>query len=172
MYQYWELSNAAITLPFNFQRDMYRWECLYSAKGGKRPFDDSRDLYKNPCFNVVSNDCVVNHNETMNDELNTTTCNVNHVPKYINDTRDCEYGKRSTCTKNSPCVPCGMKYKKEFGDRWKRCKSCSEERYKNSCNFVKGVGPYCFKSATSRDVIPCVECCTKAIPIFVNGTCY
>ena len=186
IYQYWELSNAAVTLPFKFKEDMYRWECLHSIKGGKRPYGDTtKEIYKNPCFYVDRNVNCSKNNESIidldNSLNNNTTCDINNYVSsselFIDDKRDCEYSKKASCTKNAPCVPCELKHRHDFGNRWKRCKSCvnfeEKQNKKKSCNFIKGIGPYCYKSATSRDVMPCVKCCTEPYPdLSTDGKCY
>jgi hypothetical protein len=38
---------------------------------------------------------------------------------------------------------------------------------------VPDVGPYCFKSALSREVIPCQVCCTEAAAQYdEDGVCF
>ena len=36
------------------RKGLYRWECLHSRKGGKRPFGDVSEDYRNPCYNYTA----------------------------------------------------------------------------------------------------------------------
>jgi hypothetical protein len=92
--------------------------------------------------------------------------------RYLPSTRDCTYAKGASCTHDSPCTPCGIDRAEEFGSRWKRCVSCSPQN-SGKCNFVPEIGPYCFKSALSREVVPCKTCCTDGTPLFdADGICW
>ena len=82
------------------------------------------------------------------------------------------FARKASCTKAKPCTPCEIDHMIPFGDRWTRCQSCSAD-VSEKCNFVPEVGPYCFKSVTSREVGPCKKCCTDGAPVFDDeGVCH
>lgn len=128
----------------------HRWDCLQSSKGGKRMRGDKSAVSVNPCF------------------ANRTSY-LNYQEKYIDDTRDCSSFRGSLCTLESPCVPCELDKAIEFGDVWKRCNSCNGTNH--NCDFVEGVGPYCYVSVKDLSRIePCSTCCTRPNPlIFENN---
>jgi len=179
-FQFWELSNATLTLPVNFRHDVYRWKCLLSKKGGKRPYGDTREAFKNPCFNLKKEKCLQRKNNNSENSIaffdtyhrynNKSICNITlkNSEELLDDRRDCEHARGGTCIKNDPCVPCSVKFRSSFGNRWKRCQSCT--RNNGNCNFIEGVGPYCFKSATDRRSVPCTKCCTESEPL-ANDNC-
>mmetsp|Transcript_4025 Transcript_4025/g.5895 ORF Transcript_4025/g.5895 Transcript_4025/m.5895 type:complete len:183 (-) Transcript_4025:90-638(-) len=173
--EYYFLSVASTKLPSHLHsssgtnNQWHRWGCLKSDKGGKRQWGDVSESSTNPCFFQNNS---VRWTIQQDGTDNGTFLNDIQVQQYLNPTRDCGNAQGGRCTQNEPCTPCQLSKRIEFGDRWARCQSCST-KYMGDCNFVHGVGPYCYKSATSRDVIPCKKCCTEPIPMFEkNGTCY
>ena len=70
-----------------------------------------------------------------------------------------------------PCSPCELEKVLAFGVT--RCETCSVFN-DGDCNFVPGVGPYCWESPDyderggSRKVVPCKQCCTE--PYQKDGT--
>ena len=86
--------------------------------------------------------------------------------------RDCNSARGGRCSPGQPCTPCEWSRKEEFGERWSRCSICNSNNV-GKCNFVPGVGPYCYKSATSREVVPCTKCCTEKVLEFDDdGICF
>ena len=117
------------------------------------------------------------------------------IPRFLEDMaeRDCQSGKKSRCSLSEPCTPCELERKSEFKERWSRCAQCSTSNTGKvsrktkpptpsnawthpasppQCGFVPDEGPYCFKSATSREVVPCTKCCTEPTLFFdEEGNC-
>jgi len=85
--------------------------------------------------------------------------------------RDCKKGQAARCTRQDPCSPCELEKVLAFGVT--RCETCSVFN-NGDCNFVPGVGPYCWESPDyderggSRKVVPCKQCCTE--PYQKDGT--
>ena len=59
------LSEASISVGTNRRsnKSIHWLECLYSNKGGKRPFGDTSDEYRNPCFNITDNKTESNNDD-------------------------------------------------------------------------------------------------------------
>ena len=163
------LSNASISVGTNNRRSnksIRRLECLYSNKGGKRPFGDTGDEYRNPCYN-----------SSLGYEHR-----VNEIEPYISAARDCHQAQRKHCSLSQPCTPCELSRRDEFhnsdssrhDDGWSRCQACSVRNGNGDCNFVVGVGPYCWKNAERLEVVPCETCCTERyVAMFdAEGACY
>ena len=142
-------------------------ECLYSNKGGKRPFGDTSDEYRNPCYNSS-----LGYEHRVNEE----------IEPYISAARDCHQAQRKHCSLSQPCTPCELSRRDEFhssdssrhdADGWSRCQACSVRNGYGDCNFVAGVGPYCWKNEERLEVVPCETCCTENVAMFdAEGACY
>jgi len=106
--------------------------------------------------------------ECVDDELSICQSAKNvTIERAIPATRDCSRARSATCSLHDPCTPCGLDRAFEFGDRWSRCRNCENNDMKD-CNFVEGVGPYCFADAFKRSVVPCEQCCTEKERRFVG----
>lgn len=174
------LLHACKKIPYNYTQNAYRWDCLLSEKGGKVKWNNEFSS-RNPCYcdikkeggKEVENTFNITANRSRKEEfcLNGNKDASTYNP-FLDNARDCSDASRSECTANHPCTPCSLSRREEFGIKWKRCRSCTKQQ-ERKCGFVEGRGPYCFKSVTSRDVVPCEICCTDPFPIFdSNGTCY
>jgi hypothetical protein len=164
-----QLIHASLTLP-NRKNDesLYKWDCLYSHKGGKVSYDDSND--PNPCFCANGNvtGTLSKHNSDGSIGCSTKIQSFH----FLDGTRDCSNARGPQCSKTSPCTPCELSKSEDFGDDWTRCQSCTNP-YQRRCNFVEGLGPYCYQSSAKTEVVRCNECCTDPEPYFdENGTCY
>jgi hypothetical protein len=121
-----------------------------------------------------------------------------HLPLRVDATRDCDYAQRAACTINNPCTPCEVTRALEFGlapigpfavgsstnretglmeqpglnrtGTWKRCVTCSPQA-RGDCNFIEGVGPYCYESPGSRRAVPCKKCCTEGVRVLAGDMC-
>ena len=165
--QIYQLIQATAKIP-NHHHDetLHRWDCLYSNKGGKVTWG-SQDI--NPCYCKKGGE----KGSLVQNEDGSIMCATDiQVSKYADSSRDCANAKGPVCSKSSPCTPCGLSRSEEFGERWERCRPCNYPSDRK-CDFVKGVGPYCYKSVTSREVVPCNECCTEQMQQFDSkGICY
>ena len=183
MYHLWF---AILKVPADFRTTAIRLDCLHSDKGGKTIYKRyDNDLDRDPCWCPISANCTLPAGEYIYDfgkqmnsfvvteENNRTALNCLvasgskchtsegvRINKFIDSRRDCQSGRGPTCTMKQPCTPCGVEYQPIFGDRWSRCQQCSSLN-NGKCDFVPGVGPYCFKGADTREVVPCVSCCTE-----------
>lgn len=121
-------------------KSLVRKDCLYSTKGGRVPYD-----------------CFVNDNCHMR-----PSCRQDLLMWH----RDCLIGEGPLCTKDRPCTPCDL-YTIKLFDGWIQdekiggCQACSQSN-DGDCNFIEGVGPYCWKDHHRRmhEVVPCTKCCT------------
>ncbi|GMI45805.1 hypothetical protein TrCOL_g10949 [Triparma columacea] len=199
--QYYQLWFAVLTLPVDFLSSAYRWDCLRSDKGGKVALGDVSDHMVNPCFAHKNTTCTLStgkvylgsgsgmggvYNVSQVLGLNVTSTEAcvadtgaksdfkgKDIPRFLEDMaeRDCQSGKKSRCSLSEPCTPCELERKSEFKERWSRCAQCSTSNT-GKCGFVPDEGPYCFKSATSREVVPCTKCCTEPTLFFdEEGNC-
>lgn len=166
-----QLIQASLTLPnrSNYEH-LYRWDCLYSDKGGKARYDDNSEEDMNPCYCAqggIAGTLVQIANN------NSLACSLDpNAIAYLDGTRDCSHSRGSQCSKSFPCTPCEIDKRSEFGDTWMRCRSCLSPLDK-LCDFVEGVGPYCYMSAERKEIGPCSECCTDSDPYFDDdGQCY
>lgn len=165
---------------------IYRWKCLQSRKGGKRPWGDTSDAYRNPChLNSISNNT---KNDISNEYYPSSPCvsssftsskSNNETPStdpFIPATRDCPHAQLDLCSFTHPCTPCelsrGLEFRNSRQHVWSRCQTCSAANSFGECDFIDGIGPYCWKSSFSWDVVPCVKCCTDGTPMFDKGVCY
>ena len=64
-------------------------------------------------------------------------------PKDEGFRRDCKFGQKDKCTRQNPCTPCELDKLVAFDAT--RCETCSVFN-RGDCNFVPGVGPYCWES--------------------------
>ena len=180
------LSEASISVGTNRRsnKSIHRLECLSSIKGGKRPFGDTSEEYRNPCFNITNDDVgdLLSQSLTLcastktNDNDNTI-----EIEPYISAARDCHQAQRMHCSLVQPCTPCELSRRDEFhssdssrhDDGWSRCQACSVRNGYGDCNFVAGVGPYCWKNAERLEAVPCETCCTENVAMFdAEGVCY
>ena len=198
------LSETSIRVGTNRRsnKSIHQLECLYSNKGGKRPFGDTSDEYRNPCYNIT--DSMTESNNDSKTEINDddvgrlsssldslTLCpftkannndNTMEIEPYISAARDCHQAQRRHCSLSQPCTPCELSRRDEFlhssdssrhDDGWSRCQACSVRNGYGDCNFVAGVGPYCWKNAERLDVVPCKTCCTENLAMYdAEGACY
>ena len=162
-----QLIQASLTLPNRKDEFLHRWDCLYSEKGGKVSYDNSED--HNPCYCAQDDVTGTLVQSISNGSL---ACSPDtQTFKYLDGTRDCSNAKGPQCSLTSPCTPCEMSKSAEFGDEWMRCRSCTSPLDKR-CDFVEGVGPYCYKSSKRSEIGPCAECCTDPDPNFDDhGKC-
>ena len=111
-----------------------------------------------------------------------------YLPLRVDAQRDCEVAQPPACTIQNPCTPCEVESALTFGlapigrepssggmgrmeapilnrtGIWKRCVTCSPQNT-GDCNFIEGVGPYCFESPGSRHAIPCKRCCSEGVRV-------
>jgi len=164
------LSEASVRIPNNNSKSVYRWDCLHSGKGGKRPLRDSSDEYLNPCYNRTTD---VNGTEAVSHLCSSDSPD---DESYIPATRDCDRAQLSHCSLTEPCTPCGLSRRDEFhgsAHGWSRCQACLVSNRFGECNFVAGIGPYCWRDAETWEVVPCEKCCTESVPIIDEyGNCY
>eukprot|EP00903_Cladosiphon_okamuranus_P016926 g15602.t2 len=166
-----------------------RWDCLRSAKGGKRG-DSSRGVYDiNPCFCPFGGYC---KNMTSGEWLDPAVCpkdgtascwddNQLPVDLYVKSNRDCTAAQGTSCSKAEPCTPCDLAAVEAFlGDTTNtgttssgvsRCQNCGPGNG-GECNFVLDEGPYCWKEPGSKEVEPCSVCCTEPVTLYLDGVCY
>eukprot|EP00956_Cyclotella_meneghiniana_P001166 scaffold1327_cov65-Cyclotella_meneghiniana.AAC.5 len=185
----WQFIIPFIGSPMSFSSvNVRRLDCLYSRKGGKRPMGDISDVYKNPCYKNAANSSHLNitatgeENNTVTNRLrlgdiSTSICDPSNTNEpYIPADRDCQNSQRAQCSVFEPCTPCQISRFQEFHKSqhgWSRCQACSPINNYGACSFVDGVGPYCWKDAVSRDVVPCTACCTDGIAVYDdNGICH
>jgi hypothetical protein len=187
-FQMFWLIQAAIYIPATpfqiFNTKFHRTDCLLSGKGGKRPFKAMTAIDANPCFCTgPGTQCLRNSDKTVISgtcPIGTATCmaTINgtstEVKPYISHFRNCIGGQGSSCTKQQPCYPCERSRLPEWGKGSSgsaRCRMCSSE-FSGDCQFIPGVGPYCFDKPGSKNVVPCKKCCTEPAPLIVGGVCY
>ncbi len=185
--QYYHLWFALLTVPVDFDdnrsKPAHRFDCLNSEKGGKRARGDESTKAKNPCFAHMNSTCkladdtiilINSTNATVQciaDESAENKFNGEVIERYLSDSRDCGSARGDECSMSQPCTPCELSRAEEFGDRWTRCTTCSS-RNRGNCRFVEGVGPYCYKGAYTREVVPCRSCCTDGDTAFdFEGVC-
>lgn len=162
----------SLNLVKNEDENLFGWDCLYSQKGGKVRYDSS---HPNPCYCEYDDKTVgrlsgtfaiqnkANPNLACNNDINAF--------QFLDGTRDCSHSRGPVCSQSDPCMPCELSKALDFGDKWSRCRSCLHPDEKQ-CHFVHGIGPYCYKSSTSKEIVPCAECCTDIEPYFDdNGIC-
>ncbi|KAL3808812.1 hypothetical protein ACHAXA_001121 [Cyclostephanos tholiformis] len=180
VYQLHSLNEAYITRR---RGGPYRLDCLRSRKGGKRPFGDAGEDYRHPCYDLTgeSRNVLVDGTYESNREAyeESTLCQasgeaiIDTSPSYVSSARDCDMGQSNRCTLAEPCVPCEIERRREFQRRWSRCQACSVRNDYGRCNFVDGVGPYCYANGDGTDVVPCRKCCTEKMAIYdEDGYCY
>lgn len=219
IYQYHLLSKISIRHPITpepntnseakITQGLYLRECLHSAKGGKRPWGDMSNDYRNPCHeqstfghNCKNNDSDGCSNETTHgiNSKEPSNSSISHggplhyslsypcqskasspsdslsFDPFISAFRDCHQGRPPVCSYTNPCTPCELSRREEFQESlhgWSRCQACSLANNDGECNFVKGVGPYCWKNALAWEVVPCKKCCTEGGPVIdENGKCH
>mmetsp|Transcript_6659 Transcript_6659/g.14572 ORF Transcript_6659/g.14572 Transcript_6659/m.14572 type:complete len:234 (-) Transcript_6659:2316-3017(-) len=181
--QVYHLIDASLYVPatrfYVYNSELHRTDCLESGKGGKRPSKEVKEIDQNPCYCLSS---VANCTDVVTglDISNVTcpfdgsaTCSTRstgvEIKPYHSRKRDCQGGQRPSCTMDEPCTPCERSRLLEFGAS--RCRTCSTD-FLGNCNFIPGVGPYCFESHGYKHVVACTQCCTEAETLIVNGTCY
>lgn len=192
IYQFQLLLEASVRIPSGNGKGIYRWECLHSHKGGKRPFENLSDEYRNPCYNHTSEETNVTETETesssqtllnTNGYVSSPLCpssnaikDASIIESFISDARDCHQSKSSQCSLAEPCVPCELSRRGEFHSSshgWSRCQACSIRNKFGDCNFIDGVGPYCWENAQSWEVVQCKKCCTESVMMLdEGGICY
>ncbi len=206
IYQYHLLTEISIQHPKTPKQSqnnkiksqgLYLYQCLHSAKGGKRPWGDTSNDYRNPCHDLLTfgdisnstdaNGCFseassgsrcddssnssVRYGETLHRSM-PYPCHMTYpgkmdlssVDPFISSFRDCHQAQPPTCTYDNPCTPCDISRREEFLESligWSRCRACSLANNDGECNFVEGVGPYCWKDALAWEVVPCKKCCTE-----------
>jgi len=187
--QLFHLINAATYIPatrfYVWNPRLHRSDCIDSSKGGKRPGKSSSSEDLNPCFcnSAAGNICTIKATGKVLTSGScptdgTATCATSKGSKvhlYVPNLRNCKGGQEPHCTKDQPCYPCDREYLYKWG-AGQRCRSCSSQNT-GKCNFVPGVGPYCFvPSATSNgttlNVEPCKTCCTDPTVLIRDGVCY
>ena len=189
------LSETSIRVGTNRRsnKSIHRLECLYSNKGGKRPFGDTSEKYRNPCYNITDSKTESNNDDAgyLSSLDSLTLCpstkangndNTMEIEPYISAARDCHQAQRRHCSLSQPCTPCELSRRDEFlhssdssrhDDGWSRCQACSVRNKNGDCNFVAGVGPYCWKNAERLEVVPCETCCTENLAMYdAEGACY
>lgn len=179
--QMYHLINAATYIPatrfYTFNDELHRTDCIESGKGGKRPDLSTLVIDRHPCFCQSSIlDCIdsssgvaITNGSCPIDGTATCISSTQKFEAYLSRLRDCRGGQGKYCTIDQPCHPCELDKIVEFGSE--RCRSCSSD-VKSDCTFIPGKGPYCLKSAGSKQVVPCKKCCTEPEPLIINGTCY
>jgi len=191
--QYYQLWFAVLEVPIDFASDARRYDCLNSNKGGKVQSGNTAKHSVNPCFCHANATCTLsdgskfnvsdpaaihfntyNSSEVCVDDAG-ATCEFQGlaVERFLEDApnRDCDSARGDRCSLSQPCTPCEYSAKSEFGARWSRCATCTAE-HNGDCNFVPGVGPYCYKGVDTREVVPCVTCCTeKFLEFDAQGVC-
>jgi hypothetical protein len=183
LYHLQSLSEVSILLPSNQSdasgKSIFRWECLRSNKGGKRPYGDTSVEYRNPCFvkdiEVNNTDAVVSETSATIEHHSSSLCSSSRTTAvtdpFISATRDCDNAQSSQCSYSQPCTPCELSRFKEFSESsrgWDRCQACSIKNRFGDCNFVHGLGPYCWKDADGWEVVPCRKCCTDGLSLRVR----
>mmetsp|Transcript_24574 Transcript_24574/g.29589 ORF Transcript_24574/g.29589 Transcript_24574/m.29589 type:complete len:293 (-) Transcript_24574:129-1007(-) len=170
-----------------FDDDIYRFDCYKSRKGGKIAQDDSLPLIdRNPCFCHEFAQCRDSNTNAYIEPAScpldgTANCREYIAPNtkrsisrtlsstYISHKRDCQNGKKASCTKEQPCTPCELDKLLLFGSQASYCSLCSVLN-NGDCHFKPGIGPYCFKSPNSNEFEPCRRCCTESLPVFETYT--
>ena len=116
-------------------------------------------------------DVVLSTNNTCPTDGSATCLGVDgqDVDRFISPLRNCDGGSGPECTIQDPCFPCELDTITSFLGG--RCQACTTDNPGN-CNFVPGVGPYCFESVDSFKVVPCTRCCTPNTPILVGNKCF
>lgn len=170
IYQYHSISEVSMQFPGK----VFRLDCLHSMKGGKRPLGSTSDEFRHPC-NANSTEGVGSSEGTMCPSSKLQT-NISFAEPFISATRDCQSAQHGVCSISEPCTPCELSRFDEFhksAHGWSRCQVCAFANFFGACDFVNGVGPYCWKDAVSYKVVPCTKCCTDAIPVFDDaGVCH
>jgi hypothetical protein len=175
--QFYLLSEASIARMVGEVRRveaLYRFDCLRSRKGGKRPFGDTSEDYRHPCYDLAEAKNVINGTKS-HETSDSTLCSASTAIEspYIPATRDCHMGQSNRCTLAQPCVPCEISRRNEFRTLWSRCQACSVQNDHGRCNFKDGVGPYCWADADGLDAVPCQRCCTENVAMYdKDGVCY
>jgi hypothetical protein len=182
--QYYYLVSVSSFLPasrfYIYNVDVRRVDCEKSSKGGKRALNSYQQYDVNPCFCVsgagtcvsVTTGLVLSTNSSCPTDGSykcTSLDGAGDISVYLGYDRNCNGGQGVSCTQDQPCYPCELDAVVAFQSE--RCRTCSTD-FKGDCNFVEGVGPYCYSSPNSRKVVPCKKCCTEPITQIVNGTCY
>lgn len=176
------LLEASMRIPSGNGTNLHRWECVRGRKGGKRPFGDTSDDFRNPCYNHSTAETNGTDNKTSVDSTNefASTSNTGGdggaIEPYISAFRDCQRAQSNQCSHEQPCTPCELLRREEFHNSahgWTRCQACSTRNNHGECDFIAGVGPYCLKNAGSQEVVPCRTCCTEGVPMLDrDGVCY
>lgn len=185
LYRYQFISE--ILMSFSGGASIYRLDCLESNKGGKRPLGSTSEEFKNPCFFDKINKTINGTESTKTSSLSSMSTSIDYsicrisknqsaVEPYISAARDCSRSQQNICTPTEPCTPCEISRFHEFHNSalgWSRCQTCALSNGYGECNFRNGIGPYCWKDASSRMIVPCKKCCTDQVPMFDNaGKCY
>jgi len=184
--QYYYLAYAVLHFPPHYAAtmlfDVFRTDCLESRKGGKVSILDldADPFGRHPCFCRVDIGWTCYGEDALEmDSISWEMCPVGGTCKktlesglrrtidpYYGDKdfrnmyqRDCENGKGSVCTKENPCTPCEIDRLEEFDDA-EPCALCTSTN-SGDCGFVEGVGPYCWASSETREVVECTQCCTE-----------
>ena len=179
--QYYFVFLAANTLPPSAAADyIRRYDCMYSNKGGKRNKDGDKNrplTNLNPCWCHEHAICLdaatgdeIHHSACPTDgsaycyEGNGDRVSLNLGKRVVSTERDCSYGRSAKCSKEQPCTPCEADRAVLFDDS-SYCNLCSDIN-RGRCDFVPGVGPYCYVEPGSAAVEPCGLCCTHLEPFF------
>jgi len=191
--QMYYLVHAVLYIPatqfYTFNPKFHRTDCFISDKGGKRPLASKDALYQHPCYCYDGTKyntrvrCMYRGSKQLENSLCPTDGSANceeyrnpldpenfaFVKPYLDDQRDCLGGQATKCTVDQPCTPCELDTLHLWN--YNRCRNCVAH-IPDDCHFVPGVGPYCKVSPTSKQVVPCKNCCTENKVIVINHTCY
>jgi hypothetical protein len=186
--QLFHLINAATYIPasrfYTWNTRLHRTDCIESGKGGKRMGKTSLTEDKNPCFcnaetgnvcTIIATGAVVSAGSCPIDgTARCTTKGGDKVHRFVPNLRNCKGGQAAYCTKDQPCYPCEREHLYKWG-MGQRCRSCSSQN-NGECNFVPGVGPYCFATTSdgsmTKVVEPCKKCCTEPTVLIKDGVCF
>ena len=163
--------------PYSLNRDLVRYDCISSGKGGKRPGNAIEVFDINPCFCHSNATCTLLNGTIVPSEscpLEGATCHQGEnmdlvITSYISNKRDCMGGAGIQCSREQPCDPCERDELALWGSG--RCRTCYSD-FRGDCHFTPDRGPWCRKAPGSKDVVPCKTCCTEKTPLLVDGICY
>ncbi|KAG5190601.1 hypothetical protein JKP88DRAFT_298512 [Tribonema minus] len=172
---------AAMKPPPTWEREVFRWDCLQSPKGGKQwAGDDARDEV-NPCLCAPHFKAACHSLETGAAAACRTDGTVRcrdksgvKINRLLSAERDCSAGQGRVCSQRSPCLPCEPSKLQQWalaGLDAPRCRRCGSSNAGN-CRFREGEGPYCWVRPGSNEVQPCALCCSDPSELInVNGVC-
>mmetsp|Transcript_33274 Transcript_33274/g.43873 ORF Transcript_33274/g.43873 Transcript_33274/m.43873 type:complete len:240 (-) Transcript_33274:260-979(-) len=176
--QYYYLFYAVLHFPpyraAQMLMSVKRKDCLQSRKGGKVSIYDEESVYtRDRCYCEERHTCLDSNGNAL-EGISWEMCpvdgtcirNIGGYQSQYRSTRDfenmyerdCDDGRGAECTKQEPCTPCESDRLREFDAP--DCGLCWTLN-DGDCNFVEGVGPYCWASPDTREVVPCTQCCTE-----------